>query len=72
MLSIKSINVQNNFKEWCDKIIMGETVVINEAEYNALQKAKQNAEYTDKLQRGISALNAGIGIEHELIEDFDK
>lgn len=62
---------------------MGETVVIsrsgneniymiNEAEYNALQKAKQNAEYTDKLQRGISALNAGIGIEHELIEDFDK
>ena len=80
MLSIKSINVQNNFKEWCDKIIMGETVVIsrsgneniymiNEAEYNALQKAKRNADYLAKLERGITALNAGEGTEHELIEE---
>lgn len=83
MLAVKSVNVRDNFKEWCDKINMGETVVvsrpkneniymINEAEYNALQKAKRNIEYTDKLQRGISALNAGMGIEHELIEDNNE
>ena len=56
MLAVKSVNVRDNFKEWCDKINMGETVVISrprneniymisEAEYNALQKAKRNAEY---------------------------
>ena len=83
MLAVKSVNVRDNFKEWCDKINMGKTVVvsrpkneniymINEAEYNALQKAKRNIEYTDKLQRGISALNAGMGIEHELIEDNNE
>lgn len=83
MLAVKSANVRDNFKEWCDKISMGETVVIsrprneniymiNEAEYNALQKAKRNAEYQEKLQRGISALNSGMGVEHELIEEFDE
>ena len=55
MLAVKSVNVRDNFKEWCDKISKGETIVIsrprneniymiNEAEYNALQKAKRNAE----------------------------
>lgn len=83
MLAVKSVNVRDNFKEWCDKISMGETVVIsrprneniymiNEAEYNSLQKAKRNAEYLSKLQRGISALNSGMGVEHELIEDSDE
>lgn len=83
MLTVKSVNVRDNFKEWCDKISMGETVVIsrprneniymiNEAEYNSLQKAKRNAEYLSKLQRGISALNSGMGVEHELIEDSDE
>ena len=52
MLAVKSANIRDNFKEWCDKISMGETVVIsrprneniymiNEAEYNELQKAKK-------------------------------
>lgn len=83
MLAVKSVNVRDHFKEWCDKISMGETVVIsrprneniymiNEAEYNSLQKAKRNAEYLSKLQRGISALNSGMGVEHELIEDSDE
>ena len=62
MLAVKSVNVRDNFKEWCDKISNGETVVIsrprneniymiNEAEYNALQKAKRNAEYLDMLDK---------------------
>ncbi len=70
MLAVKSVNVRDNFKEWCDKIIMGETVVIsrprneniymiNEAEYNALQKAKRNAEYFAMLDKSDEELNAG-------------
>ena len=83
MLALRSVNVRDNFKEWCDKISMDETVVIlrprneniymiNEVEYNALKKTKRNAEYIDKLQRGISALNADMGAEYELIEDDDE
>lgn len=70
MLAVKSVNVRDNFKEWCDKISMGETVVIsrprneniymiNEAEYNALQKAKRNAEYLDMLDKSDEELKAG-------------
>lgn len=62
MLAVKSVNVRDNFKEWCDKISMGETVVIsrprnqniymiNETEYNELQKAKRNAEYLAMLDK---------------------
>ncbi len=64
MLAVKSANVRDNFKEWCDKINMGETVVvsrpqnkniymISEAEYNALQKAKRNIEYMTKIDESI-------------------
>lgn len=67
MLAVKSANVRDNFKEWCDKINMGETVVIsrprneniymiNEAEYNALQKAKRNAEYLSMLDKSDKEL----------------
>ena len=70
MLAVKSVNVRDNFKEWCDKISMGETVVIsrprneniymiNEAEYNALQKAKRNAEYLAMLDKSDEELKAG-------------
>lgn len=70
MLAVKSVNVRDNFKEWCDKISMGETVVIsrprneniymiNEAEYNALQKAKRNAEYLAMLDKADEQVNNG-------------
>lgn len=70
MLAVKSINVRDNFKEWCDKIVMGETVVIsrpqneniymiNEAEYNELQKAKRNAEYLAMLDRADEQVKNG-------------
>lgn len=45
---------------------------ITEHEYNELMKAKRNAEYMAKLQRGVSALNTGKGIEHEIIEDYGE
>ena len=46
-------------------------VIISERQYNDMMKSKQNAEYLEKLQRGIAALNAGKGTEHEIIEDID-
>ena len=70
MLAVKSANIRDNFKEWCDKISMGETVVIstprneniymiNEAEYNELQKAKKNVEYLAMLERADEQVKNG-------------
>lgn len=79
MLAAKSVNVRDNFKEWCDKISMGETVVIsrprneniymiNEAEYNALQKAKRNAEYLAKINESIDNHEKGDTISFTMDE----
>lgn len=84
MLAVKSINVRDNFKEWCDKISKGETVVIsrprneniymiNEAEYNALQKAKRNAEYLAGLDKSHAQLEQGetISFSMEELKDME-
>lgn len=79
MLAVKSANVRDNFKEWCDKISMGETVVIsrprneniymiNEAEYNALQKAKRNAEYLAKIDESMENHKNGDTISFTMEE----
>lgn len=79
MLAVQSVNVRDNFMEWCDKISMGETVVIsrpqneniymiNEAEYNALQKAKRNAEYLAMLDESEAQLKRGETITLTLDE----
>ena len=70
MLAVKSVNIRDNFKEWCDKISMGENVVISrprneniymisEAEYNTLQKAKRTAEYLAMLDKSDKELKTG-------------
>ena len=79
MLAVKSVNVRDNFKEWCDKINMGVTVVISrprneniymisEAEYNALQKAKKNAEYLAKIDESIENHKKGDTISFTMEE----
>ena len=79
MLAVKSANVRDNFKEWCDKISMGETVVIsrprneniymiNEAEYNALQKAKRNVEYLKMIEESEEQFRKGDTISFTLDE----
>ena len=83
MLAVKSMDVRDNFKTFCDRAFNGEAlivsrprnenvVIISEAEFNELLRLKNNIEYTEKLKRGISALNAGKGVEHEIIEDIDE
>ena len=56
MLAVKSMDVRDNFKSLCDKVFNGETLIISrpknenivmlsEAKYNEMMKAKRNAEY---------------------------
>lgn len=79
MLAVKSVNVRDNFKEWCDRIVMGETVVvsrprneniymISEAEYNSLQKAKRNAEYLSKINESVKNHEKGDTISFTMEE----
>ena len=79
MLAAKSMDIRDNFKDWCDKISMGETVIIsrphneniymiNEAEYNALQKAKRNAEYMAKLHESAENHKRGDTISFTIEE----
>ena len=83
MIATKPIDLRANLKSYLDDAFNGEpvivsrknnrnVVIVSEREYNDLIKAKRNAEYLEKLQRGISALNAGEGTEHEMIEDYDE
>ena len=78
MIATKPIDLRANLKNYLDNAFNGEpvivsrknnrnVVIISEREYNEMQKAKRNAEYLEKLQRGI----AGKGTEHEIIEDID-
>ena len=64
MLAVKSMDVRENFKEWCNKVINGETlivsrpknenvVIVSEKEYNEMVKAKRNAEYLAKLDKSF-------------------
>lgn len=79
MLAVKSVNVRDNFKEWCDKISLGETVVISrprnkniymisEAEYNELQKAKRNAEYLAMIAESEAQFRRGDVISFTMEE----
>lgn len=79
MLAAKSINIRDNFKEWCDKVIKGETILvirpknenicmISEKEYNELQKAKRNAEYLEMLDRSRAQFESGETISFTLDE----
>ena len=70
MLAVKSIDVRENFKSLCDKVFMGETVIVSrpknenivmmsESEYNEIMKAKRNAEYLAMLDKSMAEAEAG-------------
>lgn len=81
MTAVKSIDLRDNFKSFCDKVFGGETliisrpknenvVMISEKEYNQLQKAKRNAEYLSMLERSMEEAKAG-NIIVKSPEDFN-
>ena len=54
MIAVRSMDVQDNFKNFCDKVFQGETLIVyrpknenivmlSEQEYNNMLKAKRNA-----------------------------
>ena len=82
MLAVKSMNVRDNFKALCNKVINGETVIISrpknqnivmvsEKEYNEMLKAKKNEEYLRMLDQSISEAKAG-GFVTKTIEDLEE
>ena len=79
MLAVKSMDVRENFKEWCNKVIGGETlivsrpknenvVIVSEKEYNEMVKAKRNEEYLKKLDHSFAQLEQGEAIHKSLDE----
>ena len=67
MIATKQMDLRANIKKYFDLAFNGEpvivsrkenknVVVISEAEYNSLQKAKRNAEYLEHLDRSFSQL----------------
>ena len=70
MLAVKSMDVRENFKSLCDKVFNGETlivsrpkneniVMISEAEYNEIIKAKRNADYLAMLDKSMAEAESG-------------
>ena len=62
MLAVKSMDVRGHFKEWCDKVFSGETliisrpkneniVMISETEYNEMMRIKRNVEYLTRIDK---------------------
>ena len=70
MIATKQMDIRANIKKYFDLAFNGETVVvsrkqnknvvvISEAEYNNLLKAKRNAEYLEHLDRSLAQLERG-------------
>lgn len=79
MLAVKSMDVRDNFKNLCDLVFKGETLVISrpknenvvmlsEQEYNEMVKVKKNAEYLEMLDRSIEEAEKGGFIVKSLEE----
>ena len=79
MLAVKSMDVRENFKSFCDKVFSGETLIISrpknenvvmlsETEYNEIMKAKRNAEYLAMLDKSIAEAEAGGFITKTIAE----
>lgn len=70
MLAVKSMDVREHFKLFCDKVFRGETLIVSrpknenivmmsESEYNEIMKAKRNAEYLAMLDRSMAEAEKG-------------
>ncbi len=79
MVALKAIDVKNNFKSVCSQVYGGETVMlsrpknqnvvmISEAEYNKLEKARRNLEYLMMLDESEKQLQEGRVVEKTMAE----
>jgi len=81
MLAVKSMDVRDNFKNLCDKVFNGETLIISrpknenvvmlsEKEYNEMLKAKRNADYLTMIDKSMAEAEAG-GFVMKTIEELE-
>ena len=81
MLAVKSMDVRDNFKSLCDKVFNGETLIISrpknenvvmlsEAEYNEMLKAKRNADYLTMLDKSMVEAEKG-GVIVKSLEELE-
>lgn len=79
MLAVKSMDVRDNFKNLCDKVFNGETLIISrpknenvvmlsEVEYNEIMKAKRNADYLTMIDKSMAEAENGGFIVKSLEE----
>ena len=82
MLAVKSMDVRDNFKAFCDRVFKGETLIISrpknenivmlsEYEYNEMLKAKRNADYLAMLDKSMDEAKSG-GFIVKTIEELEK
>lgn len=82
MLAVKSMDIRDNFKNLCDKVVNGETLIISrpknenvvmlsEHEYNEIMKAKRNADYLAMIDKSIAEAEAG-GFVTKTITELEK
>ena len=73
------MDVRDNFRTLCDRVFNGEIliisrprneniVMISEAEYNEMLKARKNAEYLAMLDRSMAEAEAGGFVPKSLAE----
>ena len=76
---MKKRTILGHFKEWCDKVFSGETliisrpkneniVMISETEYNEMMRIKRNVEYLTRIDKSLEELNAGKTMSFSLEE----
>ena len=79
MLAVKSMDVRDNFKKVFDKFFNCETLIISrpknenivmlsEAEYNEIMKAKRNSDYLAMLDKSMAEAEAGGFITKTIAE----
>ena len=70
MIAVKPTQMRDNFKNLCDRVVNGETIIVSrpnnenvvvmsEEEYNVMQKAARNAAYMHKIDRSLQQLADG-------------
>ncbi len=85
MLAVKSMDIRDNWKEWCNKIIGGEIIIVSrpknenvvmlsEVEYNNIMREKHNAEYLAKLERSYEQFENGetVTMSMEQLEKYEN
>ena len=79
MIAAKQMDVRANIKKYFDMAFEGEpiivsrkenrnVVIISEAEYNELEKARRNAEYIAKLDKADEQIRSGQDITKNMNE----